>query len=278
MHIIDRVHPPIPDIWGLISQTPELSSFEKIIQSAGLISKLQEQGPFTLFAPTNNATDPRQNHRVWDRLEKRDLEYYLVEGRHRREDLSDRLFRTVSRDYVLVDVRLDGTVILNSRVQVRSFNHEASNGVIHFISERLTRPLDLVATARSEGLTSFVRALEVAGLTEAFQEEGPYTMFAWSNAAWIHLDPSQASELLNDREKMRQVVLYHIIPRYLLFDNLLEGSYLTLLQSEITVSFDYQDESDSSFRVKIDDANLSGIDIIASNGCLHRVSRVLHLR
>jgi len=275
VHIIDSsLHPvPPPNLWDLLSQLPELTYFRNCMIAAGLNASLQAAGPMTLFAPSNKAMKSFQV-RDGNQRDKRDLLYHIVKGQHGRQDLSDRLFRTASGDNMLVDVRSDSEVILNGHVEVSSFDQEASNGVLHVLSERLHRPLDLVSTAATRGLTSFVRALELTKLSTAFTEEGPYTIFGWTDNAWDILDDDLADELLNDLARLRRVVLYHIVPQYLLFDDLQEGNYTTLLQRDFELSFEYLNAS-KSFQVRVNDAYVTGLDTLASNGCLHRLHKVL---
>jgi uncharacterized surface protein with fasciclin (FAS1) repeats len=274
VHVIDRILEPPPDLWSLVADMSELDSFREAMITAGLNASLQEAGPMTLFAPSNDAMGSFRA-RKGNRSDRRDLLYHIVQGQHRREDLSDRLFRTKSRDDVLVDVKFDGDVYLNGDVKVSSFNQEASNGILHIISERLQRPTNLIATATSRGLSSFVNAVSLTGLTEAFEEEGPYTIFAWTNKAWGRMEAQVADDLLNNPARLREIVLYHIVPKYLLFDDLRAGgNYTTLRQQDLTVKFTYLNDG-PAFHVQINDAYVTGFDIQASNGCFHRISEVL---
>lgn len=274
VHFIDRVLAPTPELtlWDLLSQLPEMENFRAALIAARLNETLQASGPMTIFAPTNEAMESL-TVRPGNQQDKRDLLYHIVDGQHLRNDFSDQLLRTTSRDNVLINVQFNGDVTLNGLVDVSSFDHEASNGVLHVISERLRRPTDLVSTAVNRGMTSFVHALEVSNLAaSAFQEEGPYTIFGWSDSAWARFEDADA--ILQDPVRLRSLLLYHVVPEFLLFDDIEEGNYTTMLEQDVQIQYDYA-ESASTFHVQINDAYISGLDFLASNGCLHRISEVL---
>jgi uncharacterized surface protein with fasciclin (FAS1) repeats len=274
VHIFSCPTVMLPDLWDLITQLPELRSFRTNMIAAGLTETLRTPGPIALFAPSNEAMGSFQV-RPGDESDIQDLLYHVVEAQHRGGDLFAKVFTTASRNNVLIDVKADGTILLNGNIEVSSFGREASNGVLQVISQRLARPVDLAATAESQGLTSFVRALQLTNLTTAFQDDGPFTMFGWTDTAWNKLGNDVTNNLLNDLDRLRRVVLYHVLPQFILLDGLQEGAYTTLLQSSLTVRFDNFDSSRKSFDVHVNDAQISKFDLLASNGCLHIISEVL---
>jgi len=150
-----------------------------------------------------------------------------------------------------------------------------SNGVVHFIDRILTPPKDLVQTASSIGMTSFVHALEVSNLTGTFDEGGPYTMFGWSNNAWANLEGADA--LLLDPGRLRNLIMYHVVPGCLLFEDLHEGNYTTMLKDDLKVKFDFVQSAGGSYRVLVNDAITSDTNLLAANGCLHVISKVLYI-
>lgn len=274
VHIFSCPTVALPDLWELVTQLPELESFRNNMIAAGLTETLRTPGPIALFAPSNEAMGSFQV-RPGNESDIQDLLYHVVESRHSGGDLFAKVFTTASGNNVLIDVQSDGTILLNGHIEVSSFGREASNGVLQVISQRLPRPLDLAATAASQGLTSFVRALQLTNLTTAFQDDGPFTMFGWTDIAWNKLGNDVTNNLLNDIDHLRRVVLYHVLPQFILLDGLQEGSYTTLLQSSVTVRFDNFDSNRKSFDVHVNSAQISKFDLLASNGCLHLISEVL---
>jgi uncharacterized surface protein with fasciclin (FAS1) repeats len=262
------------NLWDLLSRLPELESFRNSMITAGLNATLQTAGPISLFAPSNEAMGSFQV-RPGNEDDIQDLLYHIVEAQGRGGDLFSNFFTTASRDNVLIDVKSDGTMLLNGNIEASPFGQETSNGVLHIISQRLGRPVDLVATAESQGLTSFVRALQLTNLEAAFQDDGPFTMFGWTDSAWDKLGSGVTNSLLNDLDRLRRVVLFHVLPQFILLDGLHDGNYTTLLQRDVTVHVDTVDPSTNSVDVHVNDAQVSKFDMLAFNGCLHLISQVL---
>ncbi len=97
---------------------------------------------------------------------------------------------------------------------------EASNGVIHVIDSVLLPPVEeamqeensIVDIAISdERFSTLVTALQAAGLAEALQGEGPFTVFAPTNAAFDALPEGALEGLLADPEALSNVLLYHVV-------------------------------------------------------------------
>jgi uncharacterized surface protein with fasciclin (FAS1) repeats len=61
-------------------------------------------------------------------------------------------------------------------------------------------------------LTTLWKAIQTAGLEEAFKGAGPFTIFAPDNAAFEHLGRGTFDDLVKDKEKLAKVLKYHVIP------------------------------------------------------------------
>ncbi len=126
------------DIVSLAVQTDILSTLVAAVQAAGLVDVLQSDGPFTVFAPTNEAFAALPEGTVESLLleENRDmliaiLTYHVVPGKVMSTDLSDGLTATTVQGS-------DVTIGVGSSVTVNGANVvmadvEASNGVVHII-------------------------------------------------------------------------------------------------------------------------------------------------
>merc|ERR1712100_774501 len=139
--------PPAPsskNIVELAVSVPDLSTLVTALKAGNLTGVLSEKGPFTVFAPTNEAfgklpkftldhlLDPK-NIRELDAV----LEYHVVGGDIQSKDLKPfQEVKTLEGSPVFVTVR-DGKVRINEDAEVVKADNEASNGVVHVIDHVL---------------------------------------------------------------------------------------------------------------------------------------------
>jgi uncharacterized surface protein with fasciclin (FAS1) repeats len=130
---------------------------------------------------------------------------------------------------------------------------------------------NVLETAKlNKDLSTFVELLEVAGLTEYFMCSGPFTLLAPTNEAFEALDSATLDELLlpSNVEKLRDLLLYHIVPGLVLSDDFEDGSIDTLLGGQtIAVAVD---PIVFNGRAEVVEA-----DILACNGVIHAIDDVL---
>jgi uncharacterized surface protein with fasciclin (FAS1) repeats len=134
------------------------------------------------------------------------------------------------------------------------------------------RQQDIVALAQGErDLSTLVKAVGAAKLVDTLQGKGPYTVFAPTNEAFATLGKQQLSELLKpeNRDQLRKVLTYHVVPGELTADQLKDGQKLKTVQGEtLTVRV-------SGGKVRINDATVVKPDVDASNGVVHVIDGVL---
>jgi len=134
-----KVNTSDKDIVELASETPSLSTLVQAVKAAGLVEVLQGDGPFTVFAPTNEAFNALPEGTLNDLLkpENKDqlvkvLTYHVVPGKVMSTDLSDGMSaETVEGSEIDISVGDDGVGINNASVTAADV--EASNGVVHII-------------------------------------------------------------------------------------------------------------------------------------------------
>merc|ERR1711937_65085 len=96
---------------------------------------------------------------------------------------------------------------LNSDVHVTSTDVMATNGVIHVIDNVLLPPKNIVDLAASDpNLSTLVGLLSDAGLDTVLSGDGPFTVFAPSDAAFQRLGDPGLTE-----EQLTNVLLYHVV-------------------------------------------------------------------
>jgi uncharacterized surface protein with fasciclin (FAS1) repeats len=134
----------------------------------------------------------------------------------------------------------------------------------------MTGSPDIVAVAQSAGqFTTLVAALQKAGLVETLQGEGPFTVFAPTDAAFAKIPKDQLDALLADREKLTAVLTYHVVP------GKVTSEEITGLESAKTVEGSAIAIDASGGSVKVDDANVVQADVPASNGVIHVIDAVI---
>jgi uncharacterized surface protein with fasciclin (FAS1) repeats len=150
---------------------------------------------------------------------------------------------------------------------------EASNGVIHVIDVvLLPETRTIVDIAVEDGrFTTLVTALEAAGLVEALQAEGPFTVFAPTDDAFAALPDGTLDSLLADTDALTKVLLYHVVDGKVMAAQVVEldGQEVETLSGDNVVVM-IMDGS-----VKINDAQVIIPDIEASNGVIHVIDAVL---
>lgn len=117
---------------------PDFSTLVAAVKAAGLVETLSGEGPFTVFAPTNEAFAKLPEGKVDSLLAdiptlKKILTYHVVAGKVMAADVVGlNSATTVQGDDVKIAV-VDGKVKLNDSAMVIATDLEASNGVIHVI-------------------------------------------------------------------------------------------------------------------------------------------------
>lgn len=133
------------NIVQLASGTESLSTLVTAVKAAGLVETLSGKGPFTVFAPTNDAFDALPEGVLVKLLkpENKDklvavLTYHVVSGNVKSTDLKDGMeAATVQGDNIKVDLS-DGAKINDANVVSADIN--ASNGVVHVIDKVILPP------------------------------------------------------------------------------------------------------------------------------------------
>jgi uncharacterized surface protein with fasciclin (FAS1) repeats len=239
------------------------------LTAAGLVDALKGEGPFTVFAPTDEAFDAfeEENPGVLAGLSKAELgavlKYHVVAGAAVESgDLKDeQVFVTLNGSPVLIDTT-GGVKVSDAKVTAADVT--ASNGVIHVIDKIILPPADdIVATAIAAGtFETLAGALTAADLVTTLQGDGPFTVFAPTDAAFEKLAAVPEGDALKD------VLLYHVVSGAVGSGDLSAGEVSTLLKDKsLTVSL--------TGGVKINDAKVTTANIITKNGVIHVVDTVL---
>jgi uncharacterized surface protein with fasciclin (FAS1) repeats len=135
------------------------------------------------------------------------------------------------------------------------------------------RSADIVDTAVAAGsFTVLAKALEAAGLIDALKGDGPFTVFAPTDAAFAKLPAGTIAQLLEpeNKEKLKAILLYHVVAGKINATHVMKlngKSVKTLQGGMISVN--------TKHGVRVDNANVTKTDIHTSNGIIHVIDTVL---
>lgn len=290
-------------IWDTTEDTSFLSTFEDAVQFASddddLVDLLDDPGTLTVFAPTNDAFDALAVE-LTGRPDAEGADLLIPENKALLRQVI--LYHVLTTEVPSAAIPLgrpiataegavfkidEGTplVITDGRNRVSQIvtpDIEATNGVIHVIDRVLLPPnLNVVETARSLAtaappeLTIFVEAIAATELTRTLSGPGPFTVFAPTDAAFAalldELDMTK-QELLADTALLTDVLSYHVVPDLMFEVEIPIGTPIRTLTSGDTLTIDAG--------LVITDArgrtsNIVRTDILASNGVIHIIDRVL---
>ena len=249
------------------------------VKAAGLVETLKGDGPFTVFAPTDKAFAKLPKGTVESLLKPENkaqliaiLTYHVAPGRVMAADVVKvSNAKTVNGQRVDVKVAKNSVMIDNAKVITTDI--KCSNGVIHVIdSVIMPSSDDIVETAVNAGsFNTLVAAVKAAGLVETLKSEGPFTVFAPTDAAFAKLPKGTLESLLKpeNKDKLAAILTYHVVPgRVFSIDALKAGSAQTVQGGKLHIK-----ATDSGARVN--DANLAAFDIDTSNGVIHVIDSVL---
>jgi len=131
-------------------------------------------------------------------------------------------------------------------------------------------PKNIVETATAAGnFTTLVAAVEAAGLVEALQGDGPFTVFAPTDEAFAQLPEGTVEALLKDPKKLASILTYHVVDGSVMSDQVAGLNKAQTLNGQ-DVRIAVKDGG-----VMIDEATVIAADIACSNGVIHVIDRVI---
>jgi uncharacterized surface protein with fasciclin (FAS1) repeats len=147
----------------------------------------------------------------------------------------------------------------------------AMTTALAFAAPAYAADMDIVDTAVGAGnFTTLVAAVTAAGLVDTLKGEGPFTVFAPTDAAFAALPAGTVEDLLKPENKDKLVALltYHVVAGKVMSTDLTEGmKAATVNGAEVTITLDGG--------AKVNGAVISAADIAATNGVIHVIDTVI---
>ncbi len=281
--------PPVDNtITDIVVNDNNFSSLETAVLKADLGSTLSSAGPFTVFAPDDNAFQQSGITSsvigsLSDSAISKILLYHTLSGKITAAQVPagpNAAVATAEGDSVYVTS--NGSGVFVNGVKVTQADVSASNGVIHVIGSVLMPPIgNLVATAQAD--TSFSLLVEAVlrasqgstNVAQVLSGTGPFTVFAPTNAAFRAAGFANAAAIqAADPDVLAGILTYHVVPGRVFSSDLTDGQKPASLNGgDITIGLTGGATVTGNGNTTA--ANISATNIVATNGVIHVIDQVL---
>jgi len=301
---------PTMDIVETAAAAGNFTTLLAAAEAADLVDALKSEGPLTVFAPTDEAFAALPEGTVEALLQDIDaltaiLTYHVTVGAIDAEAVTqETTIPTLNGAELSVMVMGDGTVKIDDATVITA-DIQTSNGIIHVIDavvipganqssktvamqsvgsyygggwigyliqngrlQWLTKWLNLYTVTRLSGLKTLGIAIDVAGLKNTVKRGGPFTLFGPTDAAFGALPEGTLDALIADPETLSNILLYHVVAGKVTSSDVVNLTEATMVNGgtvDITVDGG----------VMVNDANVVVVDIMARNGIIHIIDKVL---
>ncbi len=281
-------------ITGKASTTANLSILVQALVKADLATTLKGAGPFTVFAPTNEAfatflaTTPYATiNDVPKEALTQILLNHVVTGTVKSTDLTTGYIKTLAKgsastiNTLSMYVNTSSGVKLNGIATVTTADIMASNGVIHIVDKVIDLPTIVTHAAANGNFSTLVSVLNRSGqpnFITALSGTGPFTVFAPTNAAFTALNTELAPGGIAgvSAANLTKILQYHVVsPANVLAASLTEGQVVTPI---LTPAQTFTIQLTGGAKIKDANNRISNIiitDVQCSNGVIHAIDKVL---
>jgi len=276
---------PTTDILDTAVVAGSFKTLAAALQAAGLVETLKGKGPFTVFAPTDEAFAKLPAGTVESLLKPENkgqlvsiLTYHVVSGNvAAKQAVTLKNAATVNGQRI--DLSINGEQLkLNGKATVVKADIACSNGIIHVI-DRVILPVQkniLEVAAEAGSFSTLAAAIKAAGLADALSGKGPFTVFAPTDEAFAKLPAGTVESLLKpeNKEKLASILKFHVIQGAAYADQV-----VAMTESKKTLE-------GQTFQIKVREgkvtigngaamAGVTNTDLEASNGVIHVIDTVL---
>ncbi|NNE28828.1 MAG: fasciclin domain-containing protein [Saprospiraceae bacterium] len=287
----DEMDAPM-DIVETAIATDNLSTLVDALTQANLVSTLQGDGPFTVFAPTNDAFQALlDSNSDWNSLSDIDnatlanvLKFHVIAADVLAADLTDSYVTSLATgpndEQIVIQIDVTGGVKFNGSANPITTDITTTNGTVHIIDEVMLPPSVVNLALNNPIFSTLVAALTRSDHTTDYVSilsgDGPFTVFAPTNDAFqALLDSNTDWSSLDDIPlgTLEAVLNYHVVSgANVQSSQLTDDQEVTSLGGMLTINL-----SDGA---KIETTSSQSVDIIltdaqGANGVVHVVDEVL---
>jgi transforming growth factor-beta-induced protein len=270
--------PPTTTIVDIAAGNANFSLLVEAVTRAGLVTALSnDNASLTVFAPTNAAFEAAGlNSATIATTPVADLaailQYHVIGSELRAADITSGTQNTLltSNSLIYINKSSAGAVKINGAVNVVTPDIDASNGVIHAVDAVIFPPKSIAQTATDAEFSYLVAALTRSGL-DLSALSGPLTVFAPTNQAFIVAGfPTIASINAAPAADVAAILSYHVVTGGRTFSSDLASDISVAAASGNRLYFGI-----GTTGAFVNEAQITGTDILAMGGVIHIVDRVI---
>lgn len=267
---------------NIVETAVEAGKFKTLaaaLKAADLIDAVSGKGPFTVFAPSDEAFAklPKGTVETLLKPENKDklkaiLTYHVVPGKVMAKDVV-KVAGAKSLNGQRIDVKVDGAKVMVDGANVVATDVACTNGVIHII-DSVILPADenIPAVATKAGkFKTLLAAAKAAGLVDALSGDKALTVFAPTDEAFAKLPKGTVEDLLKpeNKDKLAAILTYHVVEGRVYSEDAVAAKAAKTLQGG-SVKISVKDGG-----AYVNDAKILATDIDASNGVIHVIDSVI---
>lgn len=147
----------------------------------------------------------------------------------------------------------------------------AALGILSTAAIAADKPSTIVDVAVANGsFTTLTKLLTEAKLVDTLKGEGPFTVFAPTDAAFAKIPAATLADLQKpeNAQKLKDILTYHVVSGKVMAADVKTGEVPTVQGSTLTATV-------ANGAVKVDNANVVTADVPASNGVIHVIDTVI---
>jgi len=272
------------NIMQIMMVNQNFSTFQEMIIRTELGDELSSDGPFTVFAPTNQAVDTYLSEQGLTRqqlMESPTLRevvlYHVMAGRLLTNQMPVGEMETLSPNQNISFNIMDNAITLNENTRILTPDVEARNGVIHGIDRVLMAPEETTVDnsvigvlARDENFAMFGAAVAAGGLTDILSSSS-ITLFAPTDdafEAYLEENDMEWEEFIGNESLISAILLNHTVESVVAIADLESGPINSALNRAVFLSVGESIYLNGRARI------LEG-DIPAENGLIHKVDQLV---
>ncbi len=276
--------PPAPvaakTIVQIAADAGKFNTLVAAVKAAGLAETLSGKGPFTVFAPTDEAFAKLGKEAIANLLKPENkgqltaiLTYHVLgEQALAAKVVASKELKSLQGSMLAITVAKDKVTV--GGATVLSTDIIGSNGVIHVIDTVLVPPAEpnLVEVASKAGkFGTLIKAAVAAGLADTLAKDGPFTVFAPTDEAFAKLGADTIANLLKPENKAQ---LAAILKNHVVAGKVMAAQAVKLTEAK-TIGGGMLSLKVDGKTLHVGTAKVIAADVGASNGVIHVIDAVL---
>jgi uncharacterized surface protein with fasciclin (FAS1) repeats len=267
------------------SKNPEFTNLYAALEKAELVETLNQDGTFTVFAPTNAAFAEFLTANSFANLEavptpllKELLLNHVLNARVPSSDVSTGYVKTLGKGSasstntlsMFINVS-DAGVRINGVANVTAYDINCNNGVVHVVDNVIGLPTVVTHAVANPNFSTLVSLLSQQNLVSTLSSSStpaPFTVFAPLNSAFDTATLNLYGTLTSSQRT--SVLTYHVVGGANVLSNAIPSGPITTLETG-TFSISGTTITDEAIR----QTNIVVTDVQAANGVIHAVNKVL---